>query len=367
MALKLTRRTAMSIYLQLPNIKGNVSAKNYQGWIECEAIEMGTNRCVITQPGRVHNRIRSLGTATEVTLVKLLDPSSPSLFEQFCVGKAMAEVKLDLCHSDSNPYMQFMFGDVLLSEYEVHVKSEYPYPVEQISLNFVGVEMRYTPYDAQHKPGSPISVRADVGSEPSFSAYLQRQTLGQTKKGLKLFVAVVYGEMAGVQSARETVWQGVGSVIMNRIHYGIWFKLRDSTAVIKQRFAFDAYTDPNKINWNNPNFYQAVLHQHQQFLKAWAILHPENKSMNKICSPTADEKEIVRRLTGIFHPISRGQVTTKANYYYTPSGPQLPEFLAHLDNPEQYYLPMSGVSPGDVKFYYIPAKIEREAGAKAKR
>jgi type VI secretion system secreted protein Hcp len=60
----------MSIYLQLPNIKGNVSAKYYQGWIECDSFNFGTNRWVVTQPGYVQNRIRSIATATELTVTK---------------------------------------------------------------------------------------------------------------------------------------------------------------------------------------------------------------------------------------------------------------------------------------------------------
>jgi type VI secretion system secreted protein Hcp len=197
----------MSIYLQLPNIKGNVSAKYYKDWIKCDSYNFGTRRWVVTQPGYVQNRIRSLATATELTVTKRVDPSTIHLFQESLVGKAMDEIKLHVCHSDSNPYLQLVFNNAWVSEQQVLIEEDVT--IEYLTFNYTGTEIRFTPYDAQHRAGSPILVRADVTSNPSIATQVRRCIQNPTQEGFNLFVAVIYGEMGGVQSARETVWKAV--------------------------------------------------------------------------------------------------------------------------------------------------------------
>ena len=72
----------MSIYLQLPNTKGNVKLQDYEGWIELEDIELAS----ITNPATMeigttfdpHGHKPRFG---QVTLVKRMDPSSNAFFE----------------------------------------------------------------------------------------------------------------------------------------------------------------------------------------------------------------------------------------------------------------------------------------------
>jgi type VI protein secretion system component Hcp len=113
----------------------------------------------------VQNRIRSIATATELTVFKKVDPATIHLFQESLVGKAMDEIKLDICHSDSNPYLQLVFNNALVSEQQVLIQDDLT--LEYLTFNFTGTEMRFTPYDAQHRAGSPIAVRADVTSNPS--------------------------------------------------------------------------------------------------------------------------------------------------------------------------------------------------------
>jgi type VI secretion system secreted protein Hcp len=346
----------MSIYLQLPNIKGNVSAKYYQGWIECDSFNFGTRRWVVTQPGYVQNRIRSIATATELTVFKKVDPTTIHLFQESLVGKAMDEIKLDICHSDSNPYLQLVFNNALISEQQVLIENDLT--LEYLTFNFTGTEMRYTPYDAQQRAGSPIAVRADVISNPSIPTQVRRCIQTPTQEGFKLFVAVIYGEMAGVQSARETVWEAVGSVMINRVCTGIWLHLESVERVIEQPHAFDAYVDPKHVNFKHLDFNNAGTRHHQQFLKAWAHLHQlpinSNKATNKI------EDHVIGRIQELLMPLYFRQKIpiTTANYYFTPTTSGLPpKFLRKIENLEQYRINLPGVSSSDVKFYDIPAEI----------
>lgn len=60
----------------------------------------------------------------------------------------------------------------------------------------------------------------------------------------KLFVAIVYGE---ANSCSEAAWRAVGPVIMNRVGNNEWSKLKTVTAIITQKYAFEAY---NKKQFN---------------------------------------------------------------------------------------------------------------------
>ncbi|MBS0351471.1 MAG: hypothetical protein JSR33_09870 [Proteobacteria bacterium] len=103
---------------------------------------------------------------------------------------------------------------------------------------------------------------------------------------------------------------------------------------------------------------------HQQFLKAWANLH--GRTINHHSAMTRDEGHIINAMQRTLQNVYGGQTTIKANYYYSPRsmrGKQ-PSFLSHLENPEQYKVPVPGVLDHDFKFYNIPANVERRAGKK---
>lgn len=54
----------------------------------------------------------------------------------------------------------------------------------------------------------------------------------------ELLVAIVYGE---ANSCSDVAWRAVGHVIMNRIGNHEWSKLNTVTAIITQKYAFEAY------------------------------------------------------------------------------------------------------------------------------
>ncbi|MBS0350384.1 MAG: hypothetical protein JSR33_04200 [Proteobacteria bacterium] len=98
--------------------------------------------------------------------------------------------------------------------------------------------------------------------------HIRRKVQAKTPEGFNLFVAIVYGEAAGVHHGHEAAWQAVGSVIINRIHSGIWHRYRTADGIIKYT-GFDAHLNPNSINWDQVNLNDKFIRNHQQFLKAW--------------------------------------------------------------------------------------------------
>ncbi len=351
------------MYMLMPKIPSATTAKGYQQWIPLFSLDCGVGRKIETAPGRVSDRIHSDALGMEMEIIKPIDQSSPLLFSEVCGGPAIPEVKVDMCHSSTDGfivYLQYILSNVLVSGYHLHVDEGSQY--ELITLNYTNIEMSFIPENASDQ--SPIRAQAQVGCWPSLATHIRRKILARTPEGFNLLVATVYGEAGGTHHGHETAWRAVGSVIMNRVNKGIWHHYHTSNDIIRHT-GFNAYMNPNKINWDKVNFNNHYIRNHQQFLKAWATLHAQG--INHHPAMTRQEENTLTRIKTALRDIYQGHPSTKANYYYSPRsmpGKQ-PSFLSHLKNPEQYKVAVPGVLEHDFKFYFIPAHVERAAGKKS--
>ncbi|MBS0351722.1 MAG: hypothetical protein JSR33_11170, partial [Proteobacteria bacterium] len=200
------------------------------------------------------------------------------------------------------------------------------------------------------------------GCQPSLATHVRRQIQARTPEGFRLFVATIYGEMAGVHRSPELAWKAAGSVIMNRVHTGIWHRYKTTDEIIAHT-GFDAYANPDKINWNHVNLHSSFMKHHQQFLKAWATLHQQK--MNSHLAMNPDERKLLDHMRLTLEDIYyKNKTITTANYYYSPRGMhgKTPSFLIGIDKPEQYQVKIAGLNEKDITLYDIPSKIERKAG-----
>ncbi len=348
----------------MPKIPGSTTAKGYEQWIPIFSLNCGVQRKIEITPGRVFDRIHSDVLGTEMEIIKPVDQSSPLLFSEVCGGSAIPEITLDVCYSSTDGfvmYLQYILSNVLVSGYHLHVDANGHYEI--ISLNYTDIEMGMIPQDASGQLESPIRMRAQISCWPDLATYARRKILTKTQEGFNLFVATVYGEAGGVHHGSRTAWKAVGSVIMNRIHKGIWHRYNTSEEIIKHT-GFNAYMNPNRIKWDHVNFTNHYYRNHQQFLKAWAMLHEQKINHQEAMSK--NEKELLAEMRKVLTDIYQGHPITNANYYYSPrSMPgRQPSFLSPLKNPEQYKVLIPGIWEHDFKFYYIPTHVERTAGKK---
>lgn len=355
----------MVIYMSMPGIPGSTTAQGYNKWIPLSSLDCGVGRIIETAPGRVVDRIRSNALGTEMEITKSVDQTSPLLFIQACGGEAVPKVQIDVCYATTDgliAYLQYILSNVLVSEYYASLDADGG-NFEFVALNYTDIEISFIPQNALNE-GSPTRAQAQVGCRPSQSTHIRRQIQARTSEGFNLFVATVYGEMVGVKHAPTLVWQAVGSVIMNRVNTGIWHRYKTTDAIIAHT-GFDAYTNPNRINWDNVNFNSHSVRNHQQFLKAWAALH--HIPINHRNALVANEFDILTAIRTQLEDIYyKSKVITPANYYYSPRAMlgKLPSFLNHVDNPKQYQVFIPGIDENEIKLYYIPTKIERKAGRK---
>ncbi|OGT49097.1 MAG: hypothetical protein A3F17_04020 [Gammaproteobacteria bacterium RIFCSPHIGHO2_12_FULL_41_15] len=174
----------MTMYLTTkgPNIKGDVTSSNHKDWISIDSFRFGASRNISTQPGRTINRESTRPAISEVTLTKRMDKATTHLFQNALDGKVIEEVTLQLCTtSDSvSNYFELTLTDVIISSIEetavnaahsdtagskMGVNAEQQQknlPVETLTLNFTKFQMRYIPYDEQHKQSDPSSAGYDL-------------------------------------------------------------------------------------------------------------------------------------------------------------------------------------------------------------
>lgn len=155
----------MTAYLQIPGISGDVTAKGHEDWIAITDFKFKIARSINAQPGHITDREGTRPHITQVDIYKAMDKATPLLFSEACVGKAKPEVKLHLCTTGDTliPYMEYVLANAIVCHYEVQQRhTDQAYPSEIIALNFDKIEMKFTPFDQNHSPQSPIPAGYDL-------------------------------------------------------------------------------------------------------------------------------------------------------------------------------------------------------------
>ena len=158
----------MSAYLKYAAIKkGESIAKGHEGdkgWIEIGSLQLGVGRGISSPVGTSSKREASAPNISEVVVTKLQDSTSPLFFQEACVGKAVV-ANIDLVETGSdqlNTYLEITLTNTMVSGYSVSSGGDRP--SESITLNFTKIEYKYTPYDDQHKAGTPVTVTYDLAT-----------------------------------------------------------------------------------------------------------------------------------------------------------------------------------------------------------
>jgi type VI secretion system secreted protein Hcp len=152
---------------QTPKIKGNVTTKGFEGWIELSNIDFSAKRSITTRIGHQTDRETGIPRISEITLVKNVDKSSPYLFEALLNGTSMDKVTISVCKNGSNAKVssQYILHDVMVSYYEEQVDGASENGgQDHVNLNFTKIEKRYTPYDNQGNAQSAVSTGYDLST-----------------------------------------------------------------------------------------------------------------------------------------------------------------------------------------------------------
>lgn len=151
----------MAILLHYEGIKGETSDKNHEGWVDVVSWTWGAKRAITSGTSTQGDRESSNATISDLKINKYMDSASLKLFLESCCGTGK-EVKLRLTKTGkgdgSDVYMEYILKNALISEYVVGGdEDDTQRPLETITISFVEVDVRYTPYDEDGNAESPLA------------------------------------------------------------------------------------------------------------------------------------------------------------------------------------------------------------------
>ena len=157
----------MALYLKYGDIKGPVTTKGFEGWIECESFGWHIDRNIGDAARGSTSREHSEPQIHEITVTKRTDIASPKLFVESVAGKLNTKVDIKFTTTDSPPqtYLTLKLENVGISGYTIsshgHGMGGQPQmPEEQMTLNFTKVTKTFTGHDPG-LGGSPETVGYD--------------------------------------------------------------------------------------------------------------------------------------------------------------------------------------------------------------
>jgi type VI secretion system secreted protein Hcp len=107
---------ATHAYLQADPIKGESTDDKHKDWIEVLSFGIGVSQ-PSSGPSGTGGRGASRADFSPFTITKLVDLSSPDLFQYCALGKHIAKLKLEVCQEtgDKIPFVEVELENVMVS------------------------------------------------------------------------------------------------------------------------------------------------------------------------------------------------------------------------------------------------------------
>ncbi|MEX0731283.1 MAG: type VI secretion system tube protein Hcp [Aquisalimonadaceae bacterium] len=158
----------MSIFMNYDGIKGESSDSNHKDWMDIQDISWGVSRNITSASSTQNDRESSNAAITDLQVTRAMDSATPALFIESCCGKGK-DVVIHLTKtgagSGADVYMEYTLKNALVSRYAVTANAQdTSRPLENLTISFVDVEVKYTPYDEDGNATAAIAVGFDTAT-----------------------------------------------------------------------------------------------------------------------------------------------------------------------------------------------------------
>jgi type VI secretion system secreted protein Hcp len=158
---------AFDAFLKLKDIPGESTDDKHKDWIEILSYSWGVNQQA-AQSSAVGGPTSGKATFSDLSVVKLLDKASPKLMLHCASGKAIPEVILEFCKAggDKQKYLELKLTNCIVSSYRPggSAQGSESIPLEEISLNFLKMEMTYNQMDEKGASKGSVPAHWDLGT-----------------------------------------------------------------------------------------------------------------------------------------------------------------------------------------------------------
>ncbi len=151
-------------FLQIDGIKGESTDDKHKEWIEVLSYNWGVSQTAST--AGVSGTSASAGQRADfqdLTIVKLMDKSSPPLMKACAKGEPIKEVKLELCRAvgDKQVYMEYKLEQVIISSVSTGGGGGGE-ATESVTFNYGKIQLTYTPFDRDGKAMGKVPAGWDL-------------------------------------------------------------------------------------------------------------------------------------------------------------------------------------------------------------
>lgn len=147
----------MPVYMKYEGIKGNVTAKGHEGWIELTSAQLGNARHISSTTSSANRSVNSSETQlSEIIVGKVNDETSTLLFQESITGKPK-KVTIDFVELNNGKprvYMSLELEGVMISSYQISGQrgdQVSDRPMEFLSLNFTKITFAANPSEVPKK------------------------------------------------------------------------------------------------------------------------------------------------------------------------------------------------------------------------
>lgn len=156
----------MNIYATVPGVSGMSTDANHKGQIPVQSYSFGKSRNVNMKVGYISNREGGGQQFSYFELVKVVDKSSPQLYQLFVSGKNLDKVVVQVCRTGAGAqvYHEFTLYNVMIAGRELaNVADSTSTGVEYLTLAFTRLDEKFIPYDSANQViSTPVIVGFDL-------------------------------------------------------------------------------------------------------------------------------------------------------------------------------------------------------------
>ncbi len=151
-------------FIQIDGIKGESTDDKHKDWIEVMSYNWGVSQ--MASAAAVSATSSSAGQRADfqdLSIVKLMDKSSPLLMKACAKGDAVKEVKLELCRATGSKavYMEYKLEQVIISSVSTGGGGGGE-ATESVTFNYGKITLTYTPFDRDGKAQGKVPAGWDL-------------------------------------------------------------------------------------------------------------------------------------------------------------------------------------------------------------
>ena len=158
----------MSIFVNYDGIKGECSDNNHKGWMDVETCSFDIARAITSATSTKGDRESSNAEINNIAITRYTDSATPKIFIESCCGTGK-DVVIHFTKTGkgggADVYLELTLKNALISHFSFAGKNQsVSRPKETLSISFVEMGVKYTPYDEDGNPEAAIAVGFDTAT-----------------------------------------------------------------------------------------------------------------------------------------------------------------------------------------------------------